>query len=318
MKKLKNKNHTTGRREFISMFSAAAALGLIGSKSIKGVDRVEYPDDLGQSESILPTITLGQHRVSRLICGSNPISGYSYLGPHTDRQMKEYFTTEKAVELLINCEKVGITTHQFSARYEYIPILRDRGSRMNFISLASDPQKIKEVIEIAKPIAIVHHGGVSDRLFASGNLSQVHDFVKAVKDTGLLAGVSAHNPDVIKRIADEDWEVDFFMTCFYYLTRKPENGVSHPTNTIGDYNFYKEDPKIMTQLIRQVKKPCLGYKILSAGRLCSSQKVVRSAFQFAFENIKPTDGVIVGMFPLYFNEVEANAMYTKEFGKLKG
>ena len=48
----------------------------------------------------------------------------------------------------------------------------------------------------------------------------MHDYVKAVHDGGVLAGVSAHNPDCIKRVADEGWEVDFFMTCFYFLTRK--------------------------------------------------------------------------------------------------
>ena len=48
----------------------------------------------------------------------------------------------------------------------------------------------------------------------------MHDYVKAAHDCGVLAGVSAHNPDCIKRVADEGWEVDFFMTCFYFLTRK--------------------------------------------------------------------------------------------------
>ena len=30
----------------------------------------------------------------------------------------------------------------------------------------------------------------------------MHDYVKAVHDQGVLAGVSAHNPDNIKRIAE--------------------------------------------------------------------------------------------------------------------
>ena len=52
-----------------------------------------------------------------------------------------------------------------------------------------------------------------------------------------------------------------------------------------------------------------------AGRLCSNQQTVRAAFQFAFENLKPTDGVIVGMFPWCFDEVSANAQFTRELGK---
>jgi hypothetical protein len=70
----------------------------------------------------------------------------------------------------------------------------------------------------------------------------------------------------------------------------------------------------MTSIIRQVKQPCLAFKILGAGRLCSSQEDVISAFKFAFENIKPTDGIIVGMFPWYFDEVSTNSQYTMDYG----
>ncbi len=68
----------------------------------------------GPAPAPLPTIQLGKYRISRLVAGSNPILGYSYLGPHTDRHMKEYFTTERTVEFLQNCERAGITAHQFS------------------------------------------------------------------------------------------------------------------------------------------------------------------------------------------------------------
>ena len=70
----------------------------------------------------------------------------------------------------------------------------------------------------------------------------------------------------------------------------------------------------MTEVLRQVKQPCLGFKILGAGRLCSSQETVRAAFRFAFDNLKPIDGVVVGMFPWSFDEVGANAQFTRELG----
>ena len=55
----------------------------------------------------------------------------------------------------------------------------------------------------------------------------------------------------------------------------------------------------MCKVIRQVSKPCLGFKILVAGRKCTSAESVRAAFKFAYENVKPTDVVIVGMFRKY-------------------
>jgi len=228
--------------------------------------------------------------------------------------MKEYFTTENAVDLLLNCEKMGISAHQGASRFDYMKVLRERGSKIKIIKLSSKVKNIETDIEDAHPIALVHHGGVTDRLFAQGRSDVVHDYVKAVKDKGILAGVSAHNPDVIKKIADEGWDVDFFMTCFYYLTRKMDKPETLPTLPVGAYHFLKDDPKVMTSVIRQVKQPCLAFKILGAGRLCSRQKDVITAFKFAFENIKPTDGIIVGMFPKYFDEVSTNASYAVKYG----
>jgi hypothetical protein len=314
MKDLTIKNHKTGRRDFLTKISAAAALGLIGTAGANGESAADYISGSELPGTAMPTIALGPHRISRLIFGSNPILGYSYMGQHTDRQMREFYTPERTVEVLQKCEQAGITAHQASSRHDYFDLLHERNSKLKIISLDSEQEKIKDTIKAAQPIAIVHHGGVTDRLFAEGKSAIVHDYVKAVRDSGLLAGVSAHNPDVVRQIADEGWEVDFFMTCFYFLTRKIEKDDPIPIIPVGSYNFFRDDPKVMTQVIRQVKQPCLAFKILGAGRLCSSEEKVRDAFRFAFENIKPTDGVIVGMFPWSFDEIGANIKYAQEFG----
>lgn len=312
MKNLKIKYQETGRREFISKISALAAMGLINPAINENHLEAQGSPLLPAAE--LPTIALGTHRVSRLICGSNPLLGYSYMGHHTDQHMKEYFTTERTVEFLLRCEQAGITTHQTSTRLDYFQLLREKGSKLKIIYLETKPERINEVADVAKPIAIVHHGGMTDRLFSEGKSGMVRDFVKKVKDKGLLAGVSAHNPNNIKQIADEGWENDLFMTCFYYLTRKPDSNEPSPILPVGSYSFYRDDPKVMTEVVRQVNKPCLGFKIMGAGRLASSQEKVRAAFKFAFENIKPTDGIVVGMFPWYFDEIGANAQYARELG----
>ncbi|MBE3069527.1 MAG: hypothetical protein IMZ66_04750 [Planctomycetes bacterium] len=298
----------TGRQQFLAQVSVAAAAGLAwAGRAANGGP--------APSDAPLPTVALGKHRATRLIAGWNPIGGYSYLGPHTDRHMKEYFTAERTVEFLLQCERAGISTHQFSAAEQTAEVLRtvrERGSKMQFIGLDSGRPGIRPMIESTQPIAMVHHGGVTDRLFAEGKSQEVHDYVKEVHDRGVLAGVSAHNPDCIKRIADEGWEVDLFMTCFYFLTRKQTG----PAETLYvGYPFRAADPQAMTAVVRQVKQPCLGFKILAAGRKCGSQDTVKDAFRFAFENIKPTDGVIVGMYPRFFDEIQANARYAAELGR---
>ena len=66
-------------------------------------------------------------------------------------------------------------------------------------------------------------------------------------------------------------------------------------------------------MIRQVKQPCLAFKILGAGRRLASQEIVRAAFEFAYKNIKPSDAVIVGMYPRRFDQVSANVEYARQF-----
>jgi hypothetical protein len=305
---------STDRREFLGQLSAGVAAGVVLAKAAGGGDAK------AADPSPLPAMKLGKYRISRLVVGANPILGYSYLGHHMDQHMREYFTVERTVEFLQSCQREGINAHQFSLSdktTEVLRRLRESGSKMHFICLLSGREQVKASLEKLRPIAMAHHGGVTDRLFAQGKSQEVRAFVKEAHDRGVLAGVSAHNPDCIKRIADEGWEVDFFMTCFYFLTRKltakPARQATTQTLEIA-YPFYRADPAVMTQVVRQVKQPCLGFKILGAGRLCSSQEVVQQAFQFAFEHIKPIDGVIVGMYPRFFDEVAANARYTRQFG----
>ena len=302
------------RRAFLSRVSGAAA----GSALALGK---AYEADAASAAKLLPSIRLGKHRVSRLIAGSNPISGYSYMGPIMDRHMREYFTDERVMNFLQHCEREGINTHQGGRPERMGPILRtmrQRGSRIKFICLHAGGQgkmPVDQVVKETRPIAIVHHGGVTDRLFRDGKKGEVHDFVKRVKDAGVLAGVSAHNPDCIKRVADEGWEVDLFMTCFYYLTRTPEELDKMPpvvTTQIG-YTFFTSDPQAMTKVARQVDQPCLGFKILAAGRMCGKARKVEAAFKFAFEHHKPADGVIVGMYPRFDDEMRENAQYTRQF-----
>lgn len=310
----------TARREFLTRLSLTMT-GSMAALTQAGHGEADRPIPATSLGPPLPTIQLGDHRVTRLIVGSNPISGYSYMGPILDRHMKEYFTQAHILELLRRCEQAGTNTHQFSDPTRMTPIfrkLRDNGSKLKFICLhAGGPGRmpVKQLVQDTRPIAIVHHGGVTDRLFREGKAQEVRDFVERVRDAGVLAGVSAHNPDCIKRVADEAWPVDLFMACFYYITRTPEETKAMPpvvTEQVGR-PFFASDPTTMCQVLRQVDQPCLGFKILAAGRKCYKKESVKAAFKFAFTHLKPTDAVIVGMYPRYQAQIEENAQYTRQF-----
>jgi hypothetical protein len=104
------------------------------------------------------------------------------------------------------------------------------------------------------------------------------------------------------------------MACFYRVTRAPEDFRQEMGTVPVGETYLAADPERMCRVIRQVTKPCLGFKILAAGRRCDSAEEVREAFAFAFHNLKPTDGVIVGMFPRFSDHIGENVRLVQEFG----
>ncbi len=270
--------------------------------------------------SALSTIKLGKHEVTRLIAGYNPIGGHSHSVPKLTALMKDWFTLERTIEYVHRCERQGIDTWQASIDKKVFAALRaawDQGSKMKWMCLMSeaDPAQWKEIIDL-KPIAVVHHGGVTDRVFRSGEEVKIRDFLKKAHDFGVLAGVSSHRPMNIARVEDSNWEQDFYMTCFHEVTRDEEKVKAGLGDLPIDELYLRGDPQRMATVIRKVIRPCLAFKILAAGRACNNRASIEKAFQFAYANIKKTDAVIVGMFPILTDEIAEDAALARKYSKL--
>jgi len=272
----------------------------------------------------MPMIRLGRYQVSRLVVGANPVLGFSYMGNLMSQFMTDYFTLERIQALLVRCLDVGINTWQTSPHEKVdksLDTLRESGRDIQWVFLASgdhleDPAALRKIAERNRPIAILHHGGVTDKLWREGQIQKVHDFTKRVKDLGILAGISAHNPDVIRHAEDGGWDLDLYMACFYRLTRTQEELEEKLGEVPVWGSFLPGDPERMCEVVRQVERPCLVFKILAGGRRGDSQEVAEAAFESAFKSIKATDGAIVGMFPRFRDEPAINAELTKRFSHL--
>ncbi len=315
----------TGRRGFLQEVCGGAAIIAGGAAVAGGVARAEggprpaeTPPAAAPSAAALPTIQLGKHTVTRLIAGGNPLGGYSHSTPDMAQAMREYFTPERSVEFLLSCEREGINTWQFD-HFDYavkaLRGAREKGAKIQFICLHHDGRgELRPIIADMDPIAIVHHGQVTDRSFREGKHSLVRDFVKRVRDLGVLAGVSTHSPANLRRMADEGWENDLFMTSFYQVTLPADEQRRLYGRAAVHDPFFEGDPVEMTKAIREVEKHCLSFKVLAAGRKCWSEADVEESIRFAFANIKKKDGVIVGMFPRYRDQVREDAAYARKHG----
>lgn len=267
----------------------------------------------------LPSTEFFGHSLSRLICGGNPLSGYSHFSAELDREMIEYYTMPNLQALLDECWQQGINTfqsrgdrHQMRMYLEH----QQNGGKMKWIAqTASEFADIyANIAEITryKPIAIYHHGTHTDNSWHSGTIDQVHDLVKDIHDQGLPAGVGTHIPEVVEYIETKGWETDFYMCSFYNLARQYKSAPAVDQEAYKRDKFPAEDPLRMTAVMRQVKKPCIGFKIMAASRNCSTRETTEEAFQFAFNNIKPMDMVDVGIFQKYKNQVKENAKIVRE------
>ncbi|MCL5271084.1 MAG: hypothetical protein M1457_11185 [bacterium] len=296
-----------GRREFLQAAVAIPA-AMIGAQAVIGAS--------APAPAKMPLIRIGRHSISRLVCGSNPFNGGSHLSGFVNREMREYFTPEKILETLRHCEELGVNTWQSGNKNLdlYRRHVKETG-KMHFLSIESnDPNVIGELAQ-AGCIGIAHHGEVTDQLFKQGKLDQVNDYLKRIRDAGLLVGVSTHMPDVVDAIESKGWDLDYYMTCVYQRHRTEaelRELLGHVPLPVGEV-YLKSDPPRMFKAMRQTRRPCLAFKILAAGRLSDRPEWVEAAFRETFAAIKPGDGVILGIYDRYSDQVAEDTAYVRRF-----
>ncbi len=266
----------------------------------------------------LPQIYLGPHRVSRLVCGANPFNGGSHLSTFVNRQMKEHYSPEQILKTLRRCQEVGINCWQSGGKnVELYRRFREEGGELHFISIEAqgkDDSNLKRLADVGA-IGCAHHGEVTDRLFKNGQIDKVHDYLKKIRDHGLLAGVSTHMPAVVDTIESKGWDLDYYMTCVYERHRSVEDLealLGQAPIPVGEV-YLPKDPPRMFKAIQATKRPCLAFKILAAGRLSDRRHWVEQAFRDTYASIKPTDSVIIGIYDKYSDQPADCASMCRKF-----
>jgi hypothetical protein len=306
------------RRQFLKQ-TAAITTGATVLANVTPATAAESAPPRRLSE-VLPTIKLGQHDVTRLIIGGNPIYGVSHFNRILSQYMTAWHTPERVVELLNHAEAHGMNAWQNSYTDRMLSDLdqyRKQGGRMHWISLGKPDwdEKPHLIEEAAKrnPIGIAPHGALCDRLHREGKTERLVTLLKRIRDAGVLVGLSAHNPQLVELAEEKDWPTDYYMCCLYYLTRPREQyqKMMGGELTLGEI-YLESDPPRMYKTVRATRKPCLVYKILAAGRKVESATQVKQAFEHAFANIKSSDAVIVGMYQQPGDQVAQNTGFVRE------
>jgi hypothetical protein len=238
----------------------------------------------------LPSVPFCGLDVTRLVIGANPFGGYSHQSPERDKAMRAHCTVPHILETWKRAEAAGINTmvtnNTSQNVTEAVEAYLSGGGKLQWIAQINIRVKddMKEEIDRCVAIgckALYIHGFQLDDAFRRRDASQLADWCAHARAKGIPVGVAGHSPEA-HLWADSLGIADFHAVCFFNC------GSLHAGK---GHKFRLADLAPAIDVIRRIKKPCIGYKILGAGRLDP-----RLAFEYAFESIKPGDVVNVGMY----------------------
>ncbi len=299
------------RRDFLrSSAVAAAGLGAVIPRLKAQAALFGETSPLTASELQVPRVKFGKAEISRVVVGCNPFYGYSHVSRAMDAIMREWYTPDRICAVLHQCNRFGINAFNYLHRGrapDDWERFRAEGGAMHLIAQGDIEPEL--IVKAVHPLAVYRHGELTDAAFQNRQMSTVRDYCKKLRQLGVLVGVGTHKPEVIATVEEEGWDVDFYAGCVYNRTRTREEfrsllGSELP---LPPSEVYLEgDPPRMYKVMRQTTKPCFAFKILAAGRIEQPEAVER-AYRTAFESLKPTDCIFVGMFPRVRDEVRENA-----------
>ena len=258
----------------------------------------------------LPKVRFGDAEITRLIIGQNQFFGFSHFNVLLDKLMGDWNTPERICQTLLQCQQNGINTFQGSYRgiSKGEELFRAQGGKMHVIAIDSNPDQVEKTEERTGTAGVYHHGEITDVLFREGKMNQLQEYTKKLRQTGVRVGIGTHKPEVVEYAEERGWDVDFYMLCAYNRTRTPEEirkllGVlPMPASEL----YLETDPPHAYEVARKTSKTCFLFKILAAGRRAGSPEELDKAFKDAFDNIKPQDCVVVGMFPRFQDQIKDN------------
>ncbi|MHB9034510.1 MAG: hypothetical protein ACYC6L_15870 [Anaerolineae bacterium] len=237
---------------------------------------------------MLPSVDFCGLQVTRLVIGGNPFAGYSHQDEGRDQAMRAYYTVARIKETWARAEAAGINTMVTNNTHPGVvqavrEYLREGGAlqwiaQVNLKTVMEDD--IRAAVEIGCK-AVFFHGALGDTAYQRRDSETLKRWCGCVRSYGIPAGVAGHAPEVHAWL-DQNAVADFNVVCFFNC------GSLHAGQGT---KFNLGDLAPATAVIRAIGKPCIAYKIMGAGRIDP-----QTAFEYAFNSIKPGDVVNVGMY----------------------
>jgi hypothetical protein len=292
-------NKQISRRGFVQSSLAASAALTLNLGAQKSTPAAEAAGDNSQTaeKAIFPQGTIACQQFSRLIMGGNLIAGWAHSRdlPYVSTLMRRYNTPSKIRETLELGEANGvaaINTWVMDDNSQIFEHWKCGGKMKWFAQVRLDSSggfsQIQKAIDQGA-VGIHLTGDAAESLLKQGKFEKVGETVEFIKSQKRIAGVAAHDLQVIVECEKARINVDFYQKTFhsheYYTAPRPDE-----TEAVGPHdNSWCKDPQAVIDVMAGIKKPWIAFKILAAGAVHP-----RAAFPYALKS--GADFILVGMF----------------------
>jgi len=299
------------RRGFMKQSLAVSAAGALalqsGAAAAPAAAAEAKPADTKNPAApadALPQGKIGNRQVSRILLGGNLLTHFTHSRDlrYVYNLAAHYNTEAKILETLALAEKHGVNTlvvHTVPAILSTLKkYRREQGGKIQWIICPTAPveagmkaytEQVRQLVDDG--VEAVYLWGVhADALIAQNKVDLIAKAVDVVKDHGILAGVGAHDLRVVQACEKNKIPADFYIKTFHhhnYPSAPKPNEVRGPTGETPGY--WCADPKATIEVMKDVEKPWLAFKVMAAGAIPP-----QDAFQYAFSS--GADHVLAGMF----------------------
>ena len=241
---------------------------------------------------LFPRTTVGGVSLSRMIIGTNWLLGWSHTGAAADSLIKNRNHSAAAmVPLLETFLNAGIDTIMapFAGHdhlLEAIKMAEDRTGRrlilvdtpiINVCDTDEARQEAADTIansrKLGATFCLLHHSSVEQLVNKNKQtIDRLPDYLKMVRDNGMIPGLSAHMPELIVYSDLNNYDVETYIQIF---------------NCVGF--LMQVEVEYIHKVIWSAKKPVMTIKSMAAGRVSPFVGLT-----FAWHTIRPCDMVTVG------------------------
>ncbi len=232
----------------------------------------------------LPLIEIGEHKISKLICGTNSFLGFSHFSYAKDTFMKRYFTVERIAEVMKVCLENGINSFLGPSDQKLADarkVVQDQtGRKMIWISTTyghkEKEKQMEDIKWLAKQkaeICLIHASYTDSHLVSGENrIEGIEELLSLIRQSGMVPGLSTHRPETLLLAESRGYDVECYIL---------------PLNIAGF--LCAVETNWQAQIIRQTPKPVMIIKPLAAGRVMPYE-----ALSYVLANSKPNDPIAIG------------------------